>query len=141
VKTRRTYMDARVVAARQAAARETARLEAEYRAGRVMPHPDRITAALDLRCLDGPEVDRACLAEEPAVDQWEAGEACPTWEQLVALADLTGFRPAWFVQPGPALGDGPGWLCGTDGCTPLEARPVVPPYRLPAPVVPLRRSP
>lgn len=40
------------------------------RAGR--PYPERLTAALDLRELYGPEVDIACGAVEPAVDRWEA---------------------------------------------------------------------
>jgi hypothetical protein len=59
--------------------------------------PNRITMALDLRSLHGPEVDEACDAQEPEVDQWEAGERYPSWRQLCALADLTGFTPRWFT--------------------------------------------
>lgn len=70
----------------------------QWRAGAVIP--DRITQALDLRGLYGPEVDEACKAQEPEVDQWEAGERYPSWEQLCALADLTGFPPRFFTTPG-----------------------------------------
>jgi hypothetical protein len=59
--------------------------------------PDRITTALNVRSLYGPEVDRACKAQEPEVDQWEAGERYPTWEQLLALAALTGYPTSWFT--------------------------------------------
>lgn len=65
-----------------------------WRAGEVSP--DRITQALDL--LEGPEVDVACRAREPEVDQWETGERYPRWDQLVALAALTGFQPRWFTE-------------------------------------------
>lgn len=68
--------------------------------------PDRITMALDLRGLHGPEVDTACKAAEPEVDQWEAGERYPSWEQLCALADLTGFLPGFFMST-------------FDGCEPM----------------------
>lgn len=76
-----------------------------WRAGLVIPW--RITMALDLRSLYGPDVDLACKAQEPDVDQWEAGERYPTWEQLVALADLTGFPPRFFVLDGAA--PAPAW--------------------------------
>ena len=66
--------------------------------GAAVPH--RITIALDLCQLYGPEVDLACGAREPAVDQWEEGSRYPTWEQLVALAELTGF-PVGFFTPKP----------------------------------------
>ena len=56
--------------------------------------PRAITAALDIRALYGPEVDRACGVEEPAVDQWEAAQLYPSWEQVEALARLTGFTLA-----------------------------------------------
>jgi transcriptional regulator with XRE-family HTH domain len=72
-----------------------------WRAGGVVP--EAITLALDARGLYGPEVDRACLVEEPAVDLWEAGKAYPTWEQLCALAALTGKPPGFFVRDGPSL--------------------------------------
>jgi hypothetical protein len=82
---------------RDRASRLTADREAyrRWRAGLVCPN--RITLALDLHSLYGPEVDRACKAEEPEVDQWEAGERYPRWDQLVALADLTGRTPRWFT--------------------------------------------
>lgn len=70
-----------------------------YRAwssGKVIPH--RITAALDAKALQGPEVDLACGVEEPAVDQWEAGTLYPTWEQLCALADLCGVQVWLFTM-------------------------------------------
>lgn len=69
----------------------------EWAAGHVYPH--RITQALNIRNLDGPEVDRACGVEEPAVDEWEQGVRYPTWEQLLALARLTGFDPWFFTRP------------------------------------------
>ena len=89
----------------RAAARNRARVHAaadervayaRWRAGLVVPA--MITMALDLRGLYGPQVDRACLAAEPDVDQWEAGELYPSWEQLRALARLTGMAPSWFVR-------------------------------------------
>lgn len=70
---------------------------AGWRAGRVVPF--RITMALDMRGLDGPDVDIACGAAEPDVDQWEAGELYPTFEQLLALAELTDMPPHYFVLP------------------------------------------
>lgn len=69
-----------------------------WRSGLVVPW--RITMALDLGKHYGPEVDLACKAQEPDVDQWEAGERYPTWAQLCALADLTGFPPRFFVMDG-----------------------------------------
>jgi hypothetical protein len=65
--------------------------------GRVVPH--RITAALDISRLDGPDVDEACGVLEPAVDRWERGTLYPTWEQLLRLAVLTGFDVAFFTTP------------------------------------------
>ncbi len=61
--------------------------------------PARITQALDLRQLYGPEVDEACDAVEPDVDRWEAGELYPTWEQVLLLAKLTDFPPKYFFLP------------------------------------------
>lgn len=66
-------------------------------AGKLIPH--RITMALDLRKLYGPEVDEACGAAEPDVDRWEAGELYPTWRQFKLLAELTGFPLKWFFTP------------------------------------------
>jgi hypothetical protein len=133
VTARRTYAAA---LAEQRAHRALAELEVEYRAGRARVFPDRITAALDIHGLHGPEVDRACGAEEPAVDRWEAGEAAPTWEQLVALAALTGHVVAFFTRefvapPGPVFVSGPG------GCVRMPARVRPAPYRPPATVRPL----
>lgn len=75
-----------------------------WRAGLVVPY--RITLALDSHGLYGPEVDAACEAREPEVDQWEAGERYPTWRQLCALSRLTGNTARFFTfddAPGPAL--------------------------------------
>jgi transcriptional regulator with XRE-family HTH domain len=62
------------------------------------PEPSRITAALDLRGLYGPEVDQACGVEEPTVDQWETGELVPTPTQIKRLAILTGFPVGYFYR-------------------------------------------
>jgi hypothetical protein len=78
-----------------------------WRAGQVCPA--RITMALDLRQLYGPDVDHACNAAEPEVDQWEAGERYPRWDQLCALADLTGFTPRWFTINDQDSGPIPLW--------------------------------
>ena len=59
--------------------------------------PALITVALDAAGLEGPEVDRACGGEEPMVDLWEAGRLYPSFEQLCALARLTGKAPGWFT--------------------------------------------
>jgi hypothetical protein len=61
--------------------------------------PARITIALDIRGLEGREVDVACGAAEPDVDMWELGLAAPTAEQVRLLAELTGFTVAFFYQP------------------------------------------
>ena len=47
----------------------------------------------------GPEVDAACLAEEPAVDRWEAGIEYPSWEQTVALARFLDVRVRDLAHP------------------------------------------
>jgi hypothetical protein len=100
------------------------------RAGR--PYPDRITAALDMRGLDGPEVDVACGAAEPAVDRWEAGQEVPSRRQVELLADLTGFPVAWFFTK-PTKLVLTGWICGADGCEQFDERPD-------ADIVPLRQG-
>lgn len=69
---------------------------ARWRHGYVIP--DRITMFLDYRDLYGPDVDHACGVEEPTVDQWEAGEVYPTWEQLTALAALCQVGPICFTD-------------------------------------------
>lgn len=48
--------------------------------------PYRITRALDAAELYGPDVDIACGAREPAVDDWEAGTRYPSFEQLHTTA-------------------------------------------------------
>jgi transcriptional regulator with XRE-family HTH domain len=115
--------------------RELVALERDYRAGQTPVFPGRITMALDLHGLQGPEVDRACLAEEPAVDQWEAGEAAPSWEQLVALAELTEMPVGFFFREleQPALSRS--IVCGRGGCQVVEVPPAPEPYFPPAPVV------
>lgn len=91
--------------------------QAERRNG--PPTPERITAALDIRNLYGPEVDEALGGQEPMVDEWETGERVPTGEQVRALARLTGFPVDFFyLQPPPPLPGG--WLCTEDGCEPLD---------------------
>lgn len=86
--------------------------EERWRRGIVVPH--RITLALDIRQLHGPQVDRDCGAREPDVDRWEAGEKYPTWNQLLALAELTDFDVRFFTpEPGQvhALGPGVMFVC------------------------------
>lgn len=61
--------------------------------------PARITLALDMQGLYGPEVDAACDAAEPDVDRWEAGELYPTWQQVELLAKLTDFPVHFFFMP------------------------------------------
>lgn len=65
--------------------------------GKAVPY--RITLNLDRCGLEGPEVDAACNAREPEVDQWEEGILYPRWDQLVALAELTGVDPGWLCRP------------------------------------------
>lgn len=67
--------------------------------------PARITFALDMHGLYGPEVDAACDAAEPDVDRWEAGELYPTWRQLQLLARLTELPLRFFFLPPRE----PGW--------------------------------
>lgn len=94
--------NARGVARRQAheeaeiANREIARKK--WAAGMVVPH--RITMALDMCDLFGPEVDIACGGQEPDVDMWEAGKLYPRWDQLEQLATLTGRPLRWFCEHG-----------------------------------------
>lgn len=73
----------------------------KWRAGMVVPR--NITVILDACGLYGPEVDEACRAQEPEVDLWEAGKLYPRWDQLVALAELTGTTPRWFTEARPAV--------------------------------------
>lgn len=69
--------------------------------GTPWPNPQRITLALDLCQLYGPEVDIALGGVEPMVDQWETGELTPTPEQIQLLADLTDFLPGFFYRDDP----------------------------------------
>lgn len=81
-------------------------------------NPRRITRALDLAGLHGPEVDAALGVPERTVDRWEEGLATPTPAQLARLAKLTRQRPEWFCLP-----DTPGtyraherlFVCGSVG--------------------------
>lgn len=108
--------DARVRYAQAQTRQKTARLLAS---GRVVPA--RITLALDMRGLEGPDVDTACGAAEPDVDLWECGLTVPAPEQVKLLAALTGFPVAYFYEP-IAPGDlvGPIMLCGSKGCESLD---------------------
>jgi hypothetical protein len=89
----------RIRAARNAEEHRKATVEkrdyAMWKAGKIVPW--RITIALDAKGLYGPEVDEACGAAEPDVDQWEAGVLYPTWDQLRALSELTGCTPEFFM--------------------------------------------
>lgn len=87
---------------------------AAYYAGKT-PTPERITLALDFCGLYGPEVDRALGGEEPMVDEWESGARVPSFAQVQALAEMTGFPVrSFYLPPPPPLSEG--WLCGSDGC-------------------------
>lgn len=123
-RVRQAQPGARALAARQAADHQAAygaalgRQEAErlISAGRVVPA--RITIALDLCGLYGPEVDAQCDAAEPDVDMWEAGLAAPAPGQVEKLAALTGFPVVWFYRPVPAgpFTSSPVFMCGPGGC-------------------------
>lgn len=118
--TRKAQPGARALAAEQAAGQRErygaalGRQEAErlIATGRIVPA--RITIALDICGLEGPEVDIACGGAEPDVDMWELGLARPTPEQLRMMARLTRFQVAWFyrpIEPGPLAGE-PIFMCG-----------------------------
>jgi hypothetical protein len=83
------------------------------------PTPERITAALDMCDLYGPQVDEALGGQEPMVDEWESGERIPTKEQVQALAWLTGFPMKFFYLPPPPAMPGV-IICGDDGCRTLD---------------------
>lgn len=83
------------------------------------PTPERITMALNIRDLYGPEVDEALGGQEPMVDEWESGKRVPTKEQVRALAWLTDFPVTFFYLPPPQ--QLPGLIiCGDDGCQNFE---------------------
>jgi hypothetical protein len=77
--------------------------------------PVAITTALNLRELYGPEVDQACGVEEPAVDEWEAATRYPTWPQLEALAQLTGFQVRFFTDRRTDPPSSGGFMCQRSG--------------------------
>lgn len=83
------------------------------------PNRRRITMALDLRGLDGPEVDEALGvndALDTVVDSWEAGTVVPSIDDIRRLATLTGMLPHWFYQEDCGAGFDMGFICGPDGC-------------------------
>ncbi|KQP81608.1 hypothetical protein [Aeromicrobium sp. Leaf291] len=95
-----------------------------WEAGQVRPW--RISLALDLAGLHGPEVDAMCGAVEPEVDRWEEGLQYPTWEQLCLLADATDQLVGFFlVDRDPPLVTGPTFLCGDGGCDVADPPAVV----------------
>ncbi|MEU4703416.1 hypothetical protein [Nonomuraea dietziae] len=104
-----------------------------------VPVPYRITTALDLCGLYGPEVDRALGGEEPMVDQWETGELVPTSEQIEALATLTGYPAAYFYKPATERA-GVAFMCKRSGpnkgCEQVSFGP--PPAPPKADVIPMR---
>jgi hypothetical protein len=72
------------------------------------PIPARITIALDIRGLDGDQVDRdlgvwhspeGLWEDGTAVDRWEDGTLTPTREQILALCRLTGHPWRFFYTP------------------------------------------
>uniref|UniRef100_UPI003F4933FE helix-turn-helix domain-containing protein n=1 Tax=Streptosporangium sp. CA-235898 TaxID=3240073 RepID=UPI003F4933FE len=121
--------------------RATLRTQQQARELSTTPIPYRITTALDSRGLDGPEVDRACGVEEPAVDQWETGELIPTREQIALLAKLTDYPTSFFYRP---IEDGErttAFMCSRSGpkglrCQTVELGPPAPAEPL-AEVIPL----
>jgi hypothetical protein len=90
-----------------------------------IPTPERITVAIDLGGPDckglgyGPDVDAMFNVEEPTVDLWEAGLLVPTVDQVRLIARVTGFPMKFFYLPPPAKVQG-GFICGTDGCVPMD---------------------
>lgn len=88
-------------------------------------YPERITQALDMCDLDGPEVDIACGGVEPMVDEWEAGTRVPTLDQLGRLSFLTGFPVGFFYRP-PSDSVFVGYICGSSGCEFVDERTAAP---------------
>ncbi|BAH55650.1 MULTISPECIES: hypothetical protein [Rhodococcus] len=68
-----------------------------WQAGKLVPW--YISHLLDNGRHSGPTVDIACHAEEPTVDLWEAGQAYPTWDQTIALAQLLDVRVRDLTHP------------------------------------------
>lgn len=93
--------EARRIVAKRAQARyfterRTEEARKAHAAGLLRPYA--LTTALNARGLWGPDVDAACGAQEPDVDNWENGDLYPTWEQVLALSRLTGFAPWYFYR-------------------------------------------
>lgn len=76
---------------------------------------ERLTAALNLRGLYGPEVDEAVGEAEPVVDWWEEGRMEPDLEAVRRLATLTGFAPGWFYLEAPPARLEGGFVCQRSG--------------------------
>lgn len=108
--------------AREVAARGLAEARAAWEQGTVKPYA--ITRALDSRSLYGPAVDVACGGAEPMVDLWEAGELYPTWEQLLALAELTGYPIGFFTRDATSP-SGPIFMCRGRGAGVFHPEPEV----------------
>lgn len=66
-------------------------------AGKLVPW--YISCRLDSGHHYGPQVDIACHAVEPAVDNWELGRLYPSWDQTVALARLLDVRVRNLTHP------------------------------------------
>jgi hypothetical protein len=95
--------------AKAARARWDAELEDGWRRGKVRPY--LITRALDLANLHGPDVDAMVGAEEPDVDNWEAGTLYPSLQQLRLLSEVSGFPPSFLVAETPELMSPAMFLC------------------------------
>ncbi len=65
------------------------------------PRPHRISRALDMAGLFGPEADGQLGVAEPALDLWEAGALVPTAGQLGELARRAGVPVEWFYSDEP----------------------------------------
>lgn len=134
-RTRRAAPQARALAAEQAgearrrysSAAVRARAEKLIAAGKVVPA--RITLALDIMGLNGPEIDEqvGTWHGNPGgdIDRWEQALAVPSPAQVELLAKLTDFPVAWFYEPvetGPLLDNGPVWMCFSDrrGCAQVQ---------------------
>ncbi|PZU04736.1 MAG: hypothetical protein DI630_00470 [Gordonia sp. (in: high G+C Gram-positive bacteria)] len=68
-----------------------------WRSGKLVPW--YITRELNRGGHNGPQVDIACGASEPDVDNWELGHLYPTWDQTVALAQLVNVRVRNLTHP------------------------------------------
>lgn len=60
------------------------------------PEPSRITVALDMAGLFGPEADATLGVAEPTIDLWETGAMVPTEAQLADIAARAGITVEWF---------------------------------------------